>query len=180
MSEPPPLDPRSLLAYTVDIMAVPTKFTPILQAVYLEALESTGEVSSSASLAEVSRQCIYDRMKADPEFLAACEAAQGRLDARIMGTVRKLAVEGTTVYTYGKDGKVATEKVVFSERVLLAWLKARHRDIWGDKVEVDQTLHGTVISEQRIRVEDMTPAQLTAARAFVATLPAEGVLPDIP
>jgi hypothetical protein len=149
----------------------PTKFTPAKQAAYLAALEETGEVSSSAALVKVSRQCVYDRMKADPEFLTACEEAQGRLDARIMATVRKLAVEGTTVYTYGKDGKVATEKRVFSERVLLAWLKARHRERWGDKVEVDQNVHGTVVSEQRIRVEDMSPEQLRAARAFVATLP---------
>jgi hypothetical protein len=153
-------------------MAVPTKFTPDKQAAYLKALEHTGEVSPSAASVGVSRQCIYDRMKVDPDFREQCEAAQGRLDALIMETVRKLVVEGTVTETYGKNGEVVSRKRVFSDRILNAWLKRRDREAWGDKVDVDQRVSGTVVQEQRIRVEDMTPAQLTAARAFVATLPA--------
>lgn len=160
---------------------LPSKFTPPKQALYLEALEQSGEVTAASSAAGVGRQCIYDRMKADPDFAALCEQAQSRLDARIMGTVQKLAIEGTTVYTYGKDGQVATEKVVYSERILLAWLKRRNRAEWGDRVEVDQQVSGTVVHEQRIRVEDMSPEQLRAARAFVGTLPREGVVAiDVP
>lgn len=152
-------------------MADPTKFTPDKQALYLAALELSGEVSPCAAAVGVSRQCIYDRMKADPEFAALCEVAQGRLDAEIMTTVRTLAIKGTTVYTYGKDGKVASEKTVFSERIILAWLKRRDRAAWGDKLDVDKTTTTHHIEERRIRVEDMTGAQLMAARAFVATLP---------
>ncbi len=152
-------------------MADPTKFTPTKQAAYVKALEQSGEVSPCAAAVGVSRQCIYDRMKVDPDFRDACEMAQGRLDAEIMATVKRLTVEGTVTETFGKNGEVVSRKRVFSERILIAWLKRRDRAAWGDKVEVDQTLHGKVISEQRIRVEDMTPAQLTAARAFVATLP---------
>ncbi len=161
----------------------PRKFTPHKRTLYLKALEQSGEIAPCAAAVEVSRQCIYDTMKRDPDFRDACEEAQGRLDAKIMATVERLAVEGTVVYTYDKNGKVATEKRVFSERVLLAWLKRRHREDWGDKVEVDQRVSGTVIQEQRIRVEDMTPAQLRAARAFVATLPrvpAAGTLSEGP
>lgn len=149
-----------------------TKLTPPKRAAYVKALERNGELTACAALVGVSRQCIYDAMNRDPEFRDACEMAQGRLDARIMATVDKLACEGTVVYTYGKNGEVATEKRVYDPRIILAWLKRRNRAEWGDKVEVDQTITGHVVTEQRIRVEDMSPEQLAAARAFVATLPA--------
>lgn len=149
----------------------PTKFTPAKQALYLKALEDTGVLSSSAAAAGVGRQCIYDRMKVDPEFLTACEEAQGRLDSRLMASVRNLAIEGTITERFGKNGEVVSRTTVVDTRMLIAWLKMRDRAAWGDKVEVDKKLTTHHIEERRIRVEDMTGKQLMAARAFVATLP---------
>lgn len=158
------------MAYTVGV-APPTKLTPTKQAAYLVALESTGVLSSSAALVKVSRQCIYDRMKVDHEFRTACEEAQGRLDARLMASVRMLAIEGTVTERFGKKGEVVSRTTVVDTRMLIAWLKMRDRAAWGDKLDVDKTTTTHHIEERRIRVEDMTGAQLMAARAFVATLP---------
>ena len=161
-------------------MGEPTKLTPKKQALYLKALEDTGVLTSSAASAGVGRQCIYDRMKADPEFRIACEAAQGRLDARLMASVRKLAVEGTITERYGKNGEVVSRTTTIDTRMLIAWLKMRDRASWGDKVEVDKTLTTHHIEERRIKVEDMTGAQLMAARAFVATLSDDVIAEDVP
>jgi len=163
--------------YPYDIMAeprTPRKFTPDKRTLYLKALEATGEVSPSASAVGVSRQCIYDTMEHDPEFRDACEQAQGKLDARLMATVEKLALKGMVTVKYDKNGKVASRRRSFDTRMVIAWLKRRDRAAWGDQLAVDKRVTGTVIHEQRIRVEDMTPQQLRAARAFVETLPRVG------
>ena len=68
-----------------------------------------------------------------------------------------------------QNGKVISTKRVYSERILLKMLARLDPAGWSDKVQVDQKVTATV--RQRIKVEDMTPAQRTAARRFLATIP---------
>jgi hypothetical protein len=68
---------------------------------------------------------------------------------------------------------VVVQERKYSERLLLAYLRRMESGTWTERVAVDQTVAGTVKHEHsgRIEVEQLTPDQQRAARAFLATLP---------
>ena len=148
-------------------MGTPSKFDEARRAVFLEVLEHTGEVTAAAARAGVSRSCAYNTAKTDPEFADACEAALGRLDEERLKVFRRLAIDGVTKTTYDKDGNVVAVTKVFSERLLLAWIK-RHKPVeWGDKVQIDQT-----VTEVRAFVpQDIPKEAARKLRIALAALP---------
>lgn len=149
-------------------MGQPLKFDEARRAVFIDALEQSGEVTAAAAVAGISRQTAYDTARKDPEFAEACEAALGRLDAERLRVFRKLAIEGVEKRTYDKDGNVSSVTRVFSERLLLAWIKRHKPDEWGDKVQVEQT----VTDKRELSVRDIPREARLKLRAALAALPA--------
>lgn len=148
----------------------PCNFTPGRKATYLKSLEATGEVSASAAAAGVSRASIYYAMEHDDAFREACETAKGVLTGLLLKTCHRLAIDGVLHETLDPEtGKVIRRKRVYDTRILLAWLKRRDREHWGDQVKVAKTVQ--VTHTARIEVENLTPASRLAARRLLATLP---------
>lgn len=149
----------------------PAKFTEAVRAAYVKALEKLASHKAASAAVRVHYATAWKWRNRDEGFAAECEAALGRSYGELLGVARKLAIEGLVTETYDKHGKVISTKRVYSERILLKMLARLDPAGWSDKVQVDQKVTATV--RQRIKVEDMTPAQRTAARRFLATIPDE-------
>ncbi len=133
-----------------------TKFTPERQAVFLAALAKTGEIVASAALAGVARHTVYDRMKADPDFAAACKHARAVLLSRLVAVAEKLAIEGLVEEQFDRNGKKIGEKRKYSERVLLRWLARAAPEQWGDKIKIDQKVSAKV-EHRTVKPRDLSP-----------------------
>ena len=166
---PLPAEPR--IGYTVD-MRTPSKllkFTADRQSIFLTALAKNGEVVASAAVAGVTRQCVYDRQNADPEFRAACKAAKGKLLEELVAVARKLAIEGLAEKVYDRAGKEIGEKVKFSERVLLKWLARVAPAEWGDKLRVDQKITAKV-THRTVKPKDLSPESRAHVRGLLDSM----------
>lgn len=152
--------------YTLDVEAPQTLFTAELKALFVAAYEDTGEKKAAAAAVGMTRQTIYNHLGTDPEFAAACEAARGRLLAVCVGQLRKLAIDGVKKTTYDKDGKKVSETMIYSERMLLAWLKRLERDKWGDKIAVDQK----VTVKEETKPQDIPPHAREKLREALAAI----------
>ena len=148
----------------------PDVFTPPRKEAFLEALKRCGVYTAAAASVGLAYHTVYRHRKQDPAFQEACDNALGRNYDELLSVARKLAVEGLVTETYDKAGNVISSKMVYSERILLKMLARLDPAGWSDKVQVDQKVTGEIRTE-RIKVEDMTPAQRRAARQFLATLP---------
>ncbi len=148
----------------------PDVFTLPVQAAFLEALERCGVYTAAAAAVGLTYATVYRHRKRYPEFQEQCDKALGRNYDELLSVARKLAVEGLVTETYDKAGNVISSKMVYSERILLKMLARLDPAGWSDKVQVDQKVSAEIRTE-RIKVEDMTPAQRRAARDFLATIP---------
>jgi len=148
-------------------MGQPLKFTEEKRARFLACLEQTGEITAAAAVAGISRQTAYDTANREPAFAEAIEAALGRLDEERLRIFRKLAIEGVEKVTYDKDGNVAARTRVFSERLLLAWIKRHKPQEWGEKIQVDQT----TTERRELSVRDIPREARLKLREALAALP---------
>ncbi len=121
--------------------------TPGAREAFLAALEESGNVTASATAAGLKRSTVYQWRSEDPEFAEAWDAAlELGLDALEDEAIRrgKDGVESYVVshgrIVLGPDGKPLIERK-YSDGLLLAILRARRREVWGDKQDVN--LNGT-------------------------------------
>lgn len=126
-------------------MGVPTKFDADRRSLYLTELEKLGEVRPAAARVGIHRDTVYKTMKNDPEFAEACEQALGRKLARAFETFDEVAIEGTIVTHYDKDGNVIKEERKVDTRALLRFIE-RHERAWRPGLDVDKkvTEHKTI------------------------------------
>ncbi len=136
----------------------------------MEALERCGAYTAAAASVDLAYTTVLRHRQRNPDFQERCDKALGRNYGELLGIARKLVVEGLVTETYDKNGKVISSKRVYSERVLLKMLTRLDPKGWSDKVQVDQHVTGEIKAE-RVKVEDMTPSQKRAARAYLATIP---------
>lgn len=148
-----------------------TLFDAERKAAFVLAYERSGEKKAAAAAVGVNRDTVYEHLAKDPEFKADCEAARGRLLETCIKRLKHLAIDGVTKTTYDKDGVVVAVTKIYSERLLLAWLKRLERDKWGDKLRVDQKVSGIV--------EHRTPITQVPREARNRLRDALDALPDI-
>jgi len=120
-------------------------FTAERKALYVKAYAETGELSAAASAVHISRDTVYKHLKKDPEFAAAVDAALGSLISKLMGTMKKLAIDGVEKITYDKDGNIAARTRTYDTRALLKWMGVLRKGDWGDKMQVNTHITGEVI-----------------------------------
>jgi len=155
----------------MDMEAPQIQFDAERKAAFVLAYERTGEKKAAAAAVGVTRQTIYNHLETDPAFREACEAARGRLLESCIATLKKLAIDGVEKTTFDKDGNKVSVTRVYSERMLLAWLKRLEREKWGDKVAVDQTVHATVRNTHEITPAQLDRVQRSRVRDLLDTLP---------
>ena len=148
----------------------PAKFTPAVRAAYVEALGKLASHKAAAAHVGVAYCTAWKWRKKDPIFAAECEQALGEAYGELLHVARKLAIEGLVIETLDKAGNVIKTERRYSERILLRMLARLDPAGWSDKLHVDSKT--TVeLSDKRIKVEDMTPAQKRAARDYLRTVP---------
>lgn len=133
-----------------------------------------GSAQAAAAAAGIPVSVARYHRDNDPEFAAEWAAALDRLDRTLMKQVRKMALDGIVTKEIRNDaGAVVVQERKYSERLLLAYLRRMESGTWTERVAVDNTHTGTVEHKHsgRIEVEQLTPDQQRAARAFLATLP---------
>ena len=161
---------RILMVQMPRTKGTPDVFTSTLQEAFLDALRNCGVYTAAAASIGLTYATVYRHRQRNPDFQELCDKALGRNYEALLEIARKLAIEGLVTETYDKVGNVISSKRVYSERILLKMLARLDPAGWSDKVQVDQKVTGEIRTE-RIKVEDMTPAQRRAARAFLDTIP---------
>lgn len=158
------------MVYTSDIMAAPLKFDAERRAAYLLAYERIGEVAPAAAAVGVHRSTIYGTMAKDPDFKEACDVALARLLDKAHATLRKIAIDGVVTKTYDKEGNLVREETKYDTRALLRFL-ARHDPAWRDKVEVDQTVTGSMEHTHSVQPKDLSRSARSRVRDLLDELP---------
>ncbi len=107
------------------------KWTKRKQAVFLDVLRSTGNVSAGARAADVSRAQAYGRRRKNKAFREEWDSAlQGALDD-LEGALRRRAVEGVEKGVY-YGGKKCGASVTYSDNLGMFLLRGRRKDVFGD------------------------------------------------
>lgn len=121
---------------------------------FLDELRLTGVVSAACLIAGVGRRTVYERRDADPAFKAAWDDALEESADWLVKEARRRAEEGTLKPIYYK-GELAGFEREYSDTLMLAMLKAKRPDEFGDKLTLkldpDQVAllkrHGLTASE---------------------------------
>jgi hypothetical protein len=143
------------------------------RAAWLLAYERTGEKKAACGAVGIGRQTLYDHLRRDPEFRAQAEAARDRLLETLMGRLKHVAVDGVEKTTYDKDGNVLSVTRTYDVRALLAWIKRLERDKWGDHVQVDKTVKGSVDHVHRVKPAELPKVARDRMRDLLDALPAD-------
>lgn len=107
------------------------KWTKRKQAVFLDVVRSTGNVSAGARAAGVLRAQVYSHRRKDKAFRAAWDSAlQGALDD-LEGALRRRAVDGVEKAVY-YGGKKCGASVSYSDNLGMFLLRGRRKDVFGD------------------------------------------------
>ena len=101
---------------------------------FLAALTECGVILHAARAAGVDRSCVWRLRKANPEFDQSCrDAIDNAIDTLEAEAIRR-ARDGIKEDVYYK-GEVVGQRIVYSDQLLMALLKGRRREIYGDRVE---------------------------------------------
>lgn len=138
-------------------MPVESTFDAEARGAFLLALERTGEVHAAASAAGVTQSAVWRYRAAHPEFDEQCGLALGRLYGELMRVAKLVSIDGLVKKRYDKDGNLVGEETTYDTKVLLKWL-ARLDPAWGEKLQVDKTVHTEVVHRQATKPADV-PAE---------------------
>lgn len=107
------------------------KLTKRKQAVFLDVVRTTGNVSAGVRAAGVSRTQVYGQRRRDKAFRAEWDSAlQGALDD-LEGALRRRAVDGVEKAIY-YGGQQCGASVTYSDNLGMFLLRGRRKDIFGD------------------------------------------------
>lgn len=147
-----------------------TKFTPAARARFLQELARLGSINAAAAAAGLLGSTARYHMGADPEFKEEVDAALERHERRLMEQVEKLALEGVREPIMDRQGNQVGERVRYSERMLLAWLRRQEANTWLERAKVEHSGHIRHEHSGRIEVEELTPEQQRRARLLLQSL----------
>lgn len=112
------------------------KFTPELQATFLDELRRTGRWAHSAEAVGVHYNTVYLHRKKDPAFEAECTAALEYFRDVLVEAAVTRAVDGIEETIYNKDGEITGTRIKYSDRLLELLLK-RHDPKFRDSHQID-------------------------------------------
>ena len=116
----------------------------------LKVIQETGNISTAAAQAGVSRKTIYNHIESNPVFAERVELSQARYVASLEDIVSDRVQNGTRTKRYDGEGKLV-EEVVKDDNQLLVRSLERHSKDWGkektpqkNSVEVNINTQGAV------------------------------------
>jgi hypothetical protein len=143
---------------------------------FLKALARCGTVSHASRIAGVSNRHAHRQREKDPRFAQAWIEAERRFTDRAERELFRRAIDGVEEPIY-QGGKLVGTKLVYSDSLLLAVVKARKPDLYRERSTVEHALAGPVVDAQRQRaiLADPEAARLACeldARLAQRALPA--------
>lgn len=153
----------------------PTRFTETKRAEFLLQLTRLGSYRAAAAAIGVHAITVMRYRQGHPDYQEQCQSAKDGLLKELVGTARRLAIEGVEEMVFGKDGKQLRDangqpvvRRKYSERVLLRWLARLDPDNWSDTVKVDQTVRGKVEHVPgSFHPKDLSPRRRAAMREML-------------
>jgi hypothetical protein len=144
--------------------------------VFLETLARVGTVSHACQAAGVNITTAWRMRQSDPGFDQACQDAERRFTDRAERELFRRAIDGVEEPIY-QGGKLVGTRLVYSDSLLLAVVKARKPDLYRDRSTVEHALAGPVVDARRQRaiLADPEAARLACeldARLAQRALPA--------
>lgn len=119
------------------------------RAAFLAELAASGNVSASATAADVSRRFVYEQRAADLDFAAAWDDALEQGADSMEAEARRRAVDGweEPVWYQGED--VGTVRK-FSDTLLIFLLKGARPEKYRDRTDVRQTSASVQIDWEQV------------------------------
>ena len=112
---------------------------------FLEHLALSANVTESASIAGITRQCAYLWRAAEPDFSAAWDDALEQATDALEAEARRRAFAGYEEYVtckdglvYDKDGNVVTQRR-YSDSLMGLLLRAHRKEKFRDNQSVEHT-----------------------------------------
>lgn len=147
------------------------QFDAEAKAAFLEAVRDVGEVAPAAARIGFHRSTVYDHMAKDPDFKAEVDLATETLVDEALVTLKKLAITGVKETRYDKDGNKIAETMRYDTRALLKFLNRHKPREWGDKIEIDAKVEGTVTHAHRVEAKDIPRDARDSLRDALAKMP---------
>jgi hypothetical protein len=97
-------------------------FTPELKARFCEVLAEKGAVTAACRAVGKHRDTIYEHLRTDPAFAAACDAARFQARPRLADRLMEDSIEGSADYLY-RDGVLVGERRYTDNRLAYAMLR---------------------------------------------------------
>jgi hypothetical protein len=114
-------------------------FTPELKVRFLEVLADSGIVAAACRAVGKHRDTIYEHVRTDPLFAAACDAARFHARHRLADRLMEDSIEGSVDHFY-RNGELVGERRYIDNRLAFAMLRRL------DKLGEDQ---GTSVRARR-------------------------------
>lgn len=115
-----------------------TTWTKRKQAVFLDVIRTTGNVSAGARAAAVPRTLAYSQRRKDRAFKAEWDSALEDALDDLEGALRKRAVEGVEKAVY-YGGKECGSNVSYSDNLGMFLLRGRRKEVFGDNKSVSSS-----------------------------------------
>lgn len=97
-------------------------FTPELKVRFCEALAETGRVTAACRAVGKHRDTIYEHLRTDPLFSAACDSARFQARHRLADRLMEDSIEGSVDHFY-RDGVLVGERRYTDNRLAYAMLR---------------------------------------------------------
>lgn len=107
---------------------------------FIAAYAECGTITKAAEVAGIARQTHYDWLKADSEYVKACDAAYEQAGERLEQEARRRAVEGVKkpVFYQGKECGVVNE---YSDTLLIFLLKGAKPEKYKERISNEVSVH---------------------------------------
>ena len=119
-------------------MALRTRFTSRARATFLQTLQATGNVTTAAMAAGVSRRTPYEHREKDEAFAAAWKEAEEIATDALEAEARRRAVEGVDEPVFHK-GVVVGQIRRYSDRMLEILLKGHRPGKFRENVSMEHS-----------------------------------------
>lgn len=137
--------------------------------IFLDVFAKTGNVTASATVAEISRKTVYERRKEDAEFASAWDEAEQASHDRLEQEAFRRAHDGVEDFKVGPNGQFV-EMRRYSDTLLIFLLKARRPEKYREQTRIDVSGGLEVTSSDvTAAAERFTALADAAVRAFAGT-----------
>jgi len=130
------------------------------KAAFLKQLKaSIGNVSHACECSGMTRKKAYDWRKSDNAFAEQWDAIVSCWTDQLEESAMRRAIHGGIKRNYDRNGNLISEEKVHETPLTIFMLRAKRRDIYGDKVEISLTPEEFAREVQSALVTEETAAE---------------------